>query len=144
MTTIAYRNGIIAADGLATRNGIVVETKARKIRRLANGDIVGLTGDACFLESFIEWHLDRSKDRFDLGESSGIVLNSSGLFEYEIKCDFSQVHDEFAAWGSGFAIAIAAMTMGASAVEAVELAAKLDIKTGGEIISLSLEAAQNG
>lgn len=139
MTTIAYRDGIIAADGLATRNGIIVERAGEKLQRLPNGHVVGVTGEVHRRQLFVEWYLDQSKERPDLSETSVMVLTEKGLFEYEGKCGFSQIHDKFTAWGSGSPAAMAAMQMGASAYEAVRVASEVDIYTGGAITSMRYE-----
>jgi len=142
MTTIAYRDGVLAADGLCTRDGTVVEFRAEKIRRLENGDILALCGTSYVRQIFAEWWLDRTKPQPDLTESSAIVLTADGLLEYEGNgqhISFTRIRDEFSAWGSGATAALGAMHMGATALQAVQIAATLDLKTGGEIIALSYE-----
>ena len=45
---------------------------------------------------------------------------------------------DFIAWGSGECFALGAMAMGATAPQAVEVASKFNIQTGGTIRQLSL------
>ena len=45
MTTIAYRNGVLAADGLGTRGSWLLPGKAQKLFRMKDGGMAAITGD---------------------------------------------------------------------------------------------------
>jgi ATP-dependent protease HslVU (ClpYQ) peptidase subunit len=143
MTTIAYRDGVLAADGLATRGDIVVERNAPKIRRLPNGEVAAFSGELERFEPFIEWYLDQTKERPTLtGEdektSRCIILGKDGITEFEGKGQ-SKVTEPYSAWGSGYAVALGALAAGATAYEAVSIAAEHDVYTGGKITWMKLE-----
>lgn len=143
MTTIAYRDGWLAADGQITRGDMVSETCAEKVRRLDDGSIVAFCGDMNQFTPFCEWYLDNTKPRppmkIDDMRCGAIVLRPDGtLWDYD-EIGVSQVHDKFAAWGSGGIVARAAMLMGASAWKAVEIACQVDIYSGGAIRSEGLK-----
>jgi len=143
MTTIAYRNGVLAVDGQATRSNIIVELDARKWHKCKDGTIIAFTGDLQKFHPFIDWvengrdHANKPNMAFGDDEScQGIVVTEHAVYEYD-KDGFSIIHDEFAAWGSGAPFALTAMVLGYGAVDAVKVASKLDIYTGGTIKGVS-------
>lgn len=138
MTTIAYRDGVIAADSLVSsgpnRAGHVV-----KIARGPDGALGGAAGDmwACVqflraVETGTALPAERGSD-FD-----ALFVDASGRVHYVgDKGDPVLVEGEYFALGSGEAAALGAMEMGATAVRAVEVAVKIDKGSGGPIRSLS-------
>jgi ATP-dependent HslUV protease subunit HslV len=143
MTTIAYRDGILAADGLATRGDNIVERNCKKLIRMNDGGVVGCCGHIGRLLQFIEWLEDKSKPMPSLAMDDGqtstiIVLNGEGLTEYQ-NVGFSKVDDLYTAWGSGSAAAMAALAMGADAETAVRIASEVDVWTGGQVMTMAYE-----
>ena len=133
MTTIAYRNGIIAYDSRATR-GDLIATDNREKRREKNGVIFVLSGRQDHIEAMMSlWFGEEIEIE---PNSHGFVIAENVLWEIGYDEDFVKlIFDpaEYHAFGSGDYHAITAMDMGASAVEAVQMAMKRDVYTGGEI-----------
>ncbi|MFK7671801.1 proteasome subunit beta [Pseudomonas lundensis] len=137
MTTIAYKDGVIAYDGRQTRNDRIVSDSAAKCQ-VVDGVSFFLSGAVCDEKALIAAYFGTASPV--PVECSGYVVDSgkllmvghddkTGIWKQELDpCS----HD---AIGSGSAYALAAMDMGASAEDAVRAAMKRDIYTGGLIRS---------
>lgn len=148
MTTIAYRDGVLAADSqVSSISGSRFGTKS-KITRTAGGLLAAACGDSGWVSSFLRW-----ADQFvgapdQLGsavpecaeESEGWLVDprTDALWIVSGGRHFWQLDAQFHAAGSGGRVAIGAMARGATAVEAVEIAIQFDIYTGGPVQALSL------
>lgn len=135
MTTIAYRDGVMAADSQVTADDAwVMPYTAVKIRRATDGSLVGFSGNVFKFDAFMDWLEDNKLPRLDLGnESKVLVVSPAGqvliyMFDGQIA-----MTGPFCAIGCGVIPATAAMHMGASAERAVEIAALIDNCTGGKI-----------
>lgn len=139
MTTIAYRDGVLAADGLCTCNGGVLSTRMRKIG--AKGAILwSSSGDTSWAKTFRDWVSDGLKGEYPKppdDRTGGIIYLPNGDIVV-----FHQLGVEhrpglpFWADGSGADYALGAMQAGATAEEAVRAAMVWDTGTGGEIFVL--------
>ncbi len=141
MTTVAYRDGVLAADSRMTANGWIVPDEARKIRRISDGSVCAVTGNLAAAIRFVDW-LDAGRigERPPLADSRVVRMNlTDTLTIYEGEGEFT-VTPAFTAFGTGMPAAIAAMHMGADARRAVEIAALVDADTGGPVIAISREA----
>lgn len=137
MTTVACDGKTMAADGLVTRGNMIVAERARKVRRLPDGRIVGFAGEVPAAEAFVEWLREGGKFPALRG-FTGMVLEPSGcIFLYEGN-GIPIPTDGVQAIGSGAPHALTAMDCGKSPAEAVRLAAKRDSATGGRILTLRL------
>ena len=141
MTTIAYRNGILASD-TGTCCGGSMFGHINKIARRENGDMAGAAGGAAYNYAFIEWfkageigsipEAMETQDSYD----RGVIFRSSGEIEvYEPRGKFVVTADYYAL-GSGRAEAIGAMHAGADAEGAVRAAIEHDPHSGGRIVVL--------
>lgn len=139
MTTLAYRDRVLAADGRMMVAGWVMPVAVAKLRRLGDGRLAGFTGDCCEFLPFLAW-LERGGVRPDLGEAARIVVVGSdgGLTVHEGGGSF-ELAEPFMAWGSGAPAALAAMHAGADARRAVEIATLLDPDSGGPVSALQLD-----
>jgi ATP-dependent protease HslVU (ClpYQ) peptidase subunit len=154
MTTIAYRGGVMAADSLGTRGDIRVDG-SQKIQRLPNA-IIAFSGNISDGLLFVDWwRRGCLRDHPPVFRPNGLrdgqgpdfhalVLTADGVSRWWEDLAPEPVLDEFFAIGSGAAAATAAMHMGASAAEAVRIAIKVDIYTGGEVICMALHPARQG
>lgn len=148
MTTIAYRDGILAADKQATDCGLAFAiSKLWRLRR-AGGDelLLAACGNADAGLAMRDWY-ERGASREDFPEIQKgddwcrlIVVTREGVkfFErlpYAIQPDPAP----FMAWGSGRDFALGAMALGASAVEAVEIASRFDVHSGMGVDSMALD-----
>jgi hypothetical protein len=141
MTTIAYRNGVMAADSAIFDRGCHVG-ECVKIFRAPSGIIggaAGCLGDLCALRDWILGDCDGKPPEFGDEDSEGLVVHPTGVVEWiGPKQKRIEHRSEFHVIGSGFRIAMGAMHMGATAFQAVEIAAKLDSYTRGPITTIGL------
>jgi ATP-dependent protease HslVU (ClpYQ) peptidase subunit len=115
----------------------------RKICRIGQS-LVGAAGDNSAIVKFFRWlekHGRGKQPTFTEEEDfEGMVLTPSGLFVYDKSCQPDEVVDSFYAIGSGKQAALAAMHMGASPTQAVEIACLVDNSSGGPVDTLSIGA----
>lgn len=140
MTTIAYKDGLIAYDGRQTRNDRIVSDDSPKCQ-IVGGVSFFLSGAVCDEKALIAAYFGTPSSV--PVECSGYVVDGgklmlvghddkTGIWKQELDpCS----HD---AIGSGSAYALAAMDMGASAEDAVRAAMKRDIYTGGLIRTMTI------
>ncbi len=140
MTTIAYKEGIIAYDSYLTSDIIVDKDYNKKIVR--NGLVFFTSGlEVHFLE-LIDCYLNESKVQTDLNcmllmvEKGKLykVLNTNSLDVVKDLVDLNKP----SAIGSGRHFALGAMDFGASAKQAVKIASGRDLYTGGRIRTYKL------
>lgn len=134
MTTIAVDGKSVAGDGMVTSGTTVCNTDFCKVHRLSDGRIAGIAGSAFNVIPFVEW-LENGGDCPELSEGfDALVLHPDGkCWAYNEKGRFIPEPAPTAV-GSGREIAIGAMLAGASAREAVAIAATRDNGTGGAIV----------
>lgn len=137
MTTIAYRDGILAADGRVTAGGLILTDQCKKITRLSDGSLFALCGDDLLEERLIEWLENcetsappQGKDfTAVLVETDGSLKVFTGQGDRFVPYQF----DRFCAFGSGEDFAYGAMEMGATAELAVRAAIARNYLSGGSI-----------
>jgi hypothetical protein len=149
MTTIAYRDGIIASDSWAVYDYDRKHTCQKLFRkRITEGKksfdvIIATAGESSPSLLFVDWYGSGKPIPEMLvhhgGDFACLILTPKGLFEVDKMCRPEQVMDSFYAIGSGAKAALAAMHCGKSAVEAVRIAARIDPYTGGRIVHDSLQ-----
>lgn len=137
MTTIAVRNGIIAADSrttVQTDEGGARVFQCEKLYRRFPGEakeaILATAGESFSSLVFVDWY-GSGKEPPELlvhgdADFTVLALTRTGLFEYDKWCRGEKVLDAFYAVGSGAKAALGAMHMGASAKRAVEIACLID------------------
>lgn len=145
MTTIAVRAGVMACDSRA--DGEYAMT-VEKIVRLPDGGVAGGAGSASATTAVLAWlQAGEPGDppAVDEGEWFVLILRPDGsIWKAECRFPAFRLLDKFAATGSGSNFAIAAMAMGASAEEAVRIAAKYDTGTGGRVRTLAITKPARG
>jgi 20S proteasome alpha/beta subunit len=138
MTTIAYRDGELAADSRVTDGDMIVSDARKKVHRLKDGSVVAWSGSVQDAERLLR-AMRKSAPTPQLEEISALHLRTDGsLWEYEGEAWVKQDPGYFAT-GSGSPYAFAAMDAGASAKEAVRIAIKRDAGSGGRVQSLKLK-----
>ena len=139
MTTIVVSRSMMAADSLVNDCG--TRMCANKIKRV-RGDLIGYCGEMSQGLQFMRLYGGNVKEMEELAfddEFSAIVLTKAGrIVVYEARLEPIEVRDKFYAIGSVQAAALGAMHMGADPIEAVKIASKVDIYTGGRVKSLAL------
>lgn len=146
MTTIAFKDGIMASDSQCTDDYNAFLTKCRKIDRLPNGALIGQAGDADAREliALLGKATPRKlPSRKELGETKtkfhGILAFPNGrvfMVSNESSGEGSdggwrgevvEIEERMCAVGSGYQFALGAMAAGKSARQAVEVACRYDV-----------------
>lgn len=153
MTTLAYRNGTIAADSRCTEDTehggtrvfncekIFVKEGVHLGKHGAEDVILATAGETfsgmIFVDAYGGSRMPQVQDALLTGEAdfSILILRSDGLFVVDKWCRQVKVLDEFYAEGSGAKAAFGAMHMGASAQRAVEIACRIDPYTAPPIVT---------
>jgi len=141
MTTIAWDGETLAADTRGTSGGLIDAggVKAWRVGRL----IVAGSGPYATIHRFREWVAAgmRNASPYECAESegNGIVIAPNGRVLCFGRRGPWNVPSAPYSLGSGEHLALGAMAMGATAAQAVRVAAQFDTCTGGEITVLRCE-----
>lgn len=151
MTTIAYRDGIMACDSCWALNGSLIDNLANKIYRLKSGALLGQCGSND-IRPMIDI-LQHAKTEKQMPSYEAICnVRVSGMYLLALpnrrvfKFATTALHPEqwtddvadlgmwrvelpFAAVGSGTDLAMGAMAQGATAAQAVRVACRFDINS---------------
>lgn len=155
MTTIAYKDGVIAYDSQCTRDHVVISTTDNK-KHETEKYIYFCAGALDEIVQFIDFHENGTKYFQVIGVNSfivdketnkvfysGVANESTPLGEPDLRLWKHEInYDELNAIGSGWEIAFTAMDLGMSAEEAVIYTATKDIYTGGKINTFSVNTKQ--
>jgi ATP-dependent protease HslVU (ClpYQ) peptidase subunit len=139
MTTIAYKDGVLACDGrLVDGNDMCASNTYNKLhsftynkQRICYG-IAGSAADKDMLEKNIKSWLDGEIVFDHAPEIRALVVHNKKLYLYE-SGGFMPITDKHFAIGSGQTPASVAMRLGASAKEAIKIASDYDCFTGGKL-----------
>lgn len=142
MTTIVYRDGIMAADTAIFDRGTYCGT-GRKIARAPDGTLgggAGAWGDVAALLDWIDTGAEGSPPKIDGdAESEYLWARTNGDIWWAGPGSLpTLVNSPWAAVGSGFRIAMGALAHGATAEQAVLICADLDNLTRRPIDVLHL------
>lgn len=147
MTTIAYKNGVMAADHLANDHGtrmwvekifkidVPPEDGFLASKGVKGPCLIGGCGDLCVVRLMIDCALGRSITWPNSTNDSGELLIASESGVYVVNSMPNMVLMQFdasdgIAIGSGRDAAMGAMLHGASAKESVWIASRVDVGTG--------------
>ena len=149
MTTIAYKDGIIAWDSRITANNFIVDDDYDKHIVIADTHFF-VAGATEFSEDFCNAYAARSPTVKDM-EVGAIVVEANGKL---FKSSVEESGGQFRIWrspyrqgcppfalGSGHDFAIAFMDMGLTAEEAVQRVMKFDAATGGKVHTFQVPVA---
>ena len=134
MTIICWRNGILASDSQMT-NGILAG-KTKKLFKINNAAI-GFSGDLVDGLKLIEFLRSNDEQPPTLSEdfeALAMDLRTGKCTYYEKQLVPVPILDKFEAIGTGSELAMGAMEHGATAIEAVRVAIKRDINSGGRVV----------
>jgi len=137
MTTVAVRDGIMAADTQGQFEGTIMEMhKIFKIR----DELIGICGNfdraILFIQAYKQNKIIPKENGNDKDDSDFdyLLLNNKGLY---LATGFHgprvKIHERFWSIGSGKDAAITAMRMGATSKEAVKMASLCDVYTGSKV-----------
>jgi ATP-dependent protease HslVU (ClpYQ) peptidase subunit len=140
MTTIACDGKSMAGDGQSEASGSVLTMKQQKVCRLKDGSLFGSSGKAADRIAVTRWLNDEGpKPKPKMLAALRLMPDGSLLYMQEA-LEPTPV-DVPCAVGSGMDFALGAMDAGVASTAAVEIAAKRDPGTGGQITTLFLEQA---
>lgn len=160
MTTIAFKDGVMASDSCWTSRGDVQYTSLSKIRRLSSGALLGQAGtnDCREMDSLLDKIKQPSKlptrdviANLKLDFIGLLAFPRGKLFMVSSRENPSDYNDEIGIWecnrgfatcGSGGDIALGALAAGKSAREAVAIACKFDINSRLPVHVVSLAASK--
>ena len=140
MTTLVYRDGVLASDSMCQANGYRQPGVLTKLWRV-KGRLVAGVGKSTYIERFHRWVEAGMRGQApEMGDDAiGIVIDTDGRAREFGDCGEVSTHiAPFYAWGSGMGPALGALYMGATAERAVEVAILVDPGTGGATQSLRL------
>jgi ATP-dependent protease HslVU (ClpYQ) peptidase subunit len=140
MTTVAYKDGVMAADSVIT-DGVLKSGRLWKITRHdASGALLGVAGKVTeivdYLNYFRRYGITKTK-KFSLLESTGLIATVDGTVMLVEDSTIYPIEEEFFAIGSGAAIAMGAMRCGVSAIIAVKIACEIDLHSGFPVRALT-------
>lgn len=131
MTTIAYKDGVIACDSRMTEGDTILYDEYNK-HKVVEGVHFFCAGSVEDIPHLIQFYLGGEERS---GRVTAIVVDGGEVFSVKLGDGFTEVIpvDYPYAIGSGQDYAIAAMDMGADAKTAVKQAMKRDPFTGGRV-----------
>jgi hypothetical protein len=144
MTTIVYRDGVMAADSRAYGGTGKELGHKTKIRRLDDGTLIGCSTNQVGLgEAVLDWYA-RGAKQDDAPKPASVELtflavkpNGEGYYASDSFFLSGPLQAPFFAIGSGAYAAQGALHAGASAERAVEIACLVDVWSGPPIVTLS-------
>lgn len=137
MTTIAYKDGIVAYESYAVKGEIIIDDDYDKHKEY-NNHYFFYSGTPCDIDLLIAAFFDNDRDNV-IPECEAIVVdNEKQVWNCSVNDDnilwkFKVEENKVMAIGSGDTYALTAMDCGCSAEEAVKMAIKRDIYSGGQI-----------
>lgn len=144
MTTIAYKDGVIAYDSRCTQGMTIVDDECDKHRE-ENGIHYFFCGSVCDQQILIDCHQGAQNVQIPKGcNSSAMIYDGESIYtsgfdkDSGFHCSLERMGNVIA-MGSGADHALTAMDMGADAEAAVKMAIKRDAGSGGTIRTFKLK-----
>ena len=139
MTTIVYHKGVIAADSRTSAEYTITNDDTDKIRKV-EGVFFAFTGNCSDEPDLISAYFGRDYNKDSnvgafIYDGNRVYISGIGQNSAFWKTDIS---DKSYAIGSGSDHAWTAVDMGCSAIEAVKMAMKRDVSTGGKVKTLKV------
>ena len=143
MTTVVFRSGILAGDTLVSPD----KGLTSKLGRNPQGDIAGVAGTLSICQKWLRAFVRGDEEMPSLRSVTGdknddatalVIRKNTKAVEFWEVDGLVEFDAPFYVIGSGWKWAMGALEAGASAKRAVEIAAKYDSNTGGEIEVLKL------
>jgi len=144
MTTVAYRDGVMAADCGCFSDGLY-QGEVDKLWVLPSVGLVGCCGEIGAMVRVVEWlkgGVDRGKKPSlpDDCDFEAIVVDPQGeVSHYDLHLSPMRVTNEFHVIGSGRKLALGAMVAGASAEKAVQIACQYDGRSREPVKTIRLQ-----
>lgn len=130
MTTLCYRDGILAADDAVTIDSVRRGTTRKIAKHKKSGAVAGYVGTMDsgqpWLFAFEAHGANKKKLPSLSSESRGLIITKDGDIWVQESNGMFTLEADFVAYGSGADFALGAMAYGATAAEAVEIASRFD------------------
>lgn len=137
MTTCAFDGKELAADSQFTDGNL----KGTTVKIFQTDEYImafsGALDEGYQFKMILDDELKAKDCKFSKGFGALVWTSDGEITEWFDTMVPVPVYEKYAALGSGTAVALAAMHSGKTAREAVEIAKKLDVYTGGKVISYS-------
>jgi 20S proteasome alpha/beta subunit len=144
MTTIVWRNDTLAADMQVTDGSVKMSSSKIHILETA---LIGWCGNMYSAMAFIRWYENKNNDKASPTYMDSLTSNVSDDDQFEcivVTHDKIELYDsklvpidatkwDYVALGSGAPVALGAMYMKATAIQAVRAAIKHDAQTGYKV-----------
>lgn len=139
MTTIAYKDGIIAGDTQLSADNVIY--RVCKIYQTPDGGLVGGCGEWNKAYAAIDWLLNgKVGEPPEFKEAQLLLIDHKGaLWFADESFPAYPILDKHAAIGCGAQAAMLAMNAGATAIEAVRQVISVDSGTSAPVLFLGLE-----
>lgn len=142
MSTVVYRDGVLAADRQVTDDNRCLG----EVRKIFKGKdcLIGTTGAYSDAMAFVKWAekgFPPKEKPESVRDVEAIVVRRDGSYYVTTAPLWIEepIGSDFYASGSGSSIAIGALAMGATSVEAVQIAMQYDVYTGKGLDVLTLD-----
>lgn len=144
MSVIAFDGKMMAADRQMTSG----ESKYTTTKIFKEGNLImGFTGTMPTGIALMDWVKNGCQDKFDFNEeyASDILFFNTGTKELWLSNGMTpfRIQDDLFSMGSGADIALAAMKLGKTAKEAVELANEINVFCGMGVDVIYINGEEN-
>lgn len=144
MTTIAYRDGVMAADS-GVWNGDACSAWARKLAKGSDGTLYGIAGNAAQGTTFLKWVDGGCRGEQPIPERTGedgssfvvLAVSKGGPVRIITARGDEEYDAPYFSIGGGAATAYGALFVGASAKDAIAAAVEHGCSAHGKIITVS-------
>lgn len=138
MTTIAYRDGIIAWDSRAVDgSGVIIDDDYNKKKKISNGSYVFFSGEISAVDKLIDMWINNISQIETTLACETLICEFGKLYRVMLMdCELIQEEldlNKYYAIGSGSKYALTAMDLDLNARDAVKMAIKRDCFSGGKI-----------
>lgn len=143
MTTVAFKDGFVAVDSMASSRGWNLPNPLKKVFEVPakhGGGVIAMTGTTFKALKAIEQIIEFGKANVNLADGEDVARlihfqANRSVRVYEGDHYFDEQIIDFGAWGSGSPVAWGALAAGATAEAAVKIASRFDPDTGGDVYS---------
>ena len=143
MTTVVYRDGVMASDSQYVENDTIIPGHHPKVFRLPGGGLMGYCGLVEIAYQVLKVIEDSKPldalDEFFSHNTTILIVHETGKISYTNGREWTPLKAPYVAIGSGSPVAYGALALGASAKQAVQVAIKHDTGTGGRVQALELD-----
>ena len=155
MTTIVCKDGVMCSDSQATRGDFIDSQEVSKIFEV-HGCLIGISGSLIGAMKFIDWfaeNLEHTQAQEDYPHITMtppeelvnkdfhclVMYPDKTIYEFCGSDDVLKVETPYTAVGSGMFYALSALDAGVSPQEAVEIAIKRDVFSGGAVQTFQVD-----